>query len=62
MYKLLDAHGEIRWAERIPAEEIERVLAACDGDVARCAVVLKTPTESLRREVRRLAMDGLTPP
>jgi two-component system nitrogen regulation response regulator GlnG len=54
MYKLLDAHGEIRWAERIPAEEIERVLAACDGDVARCAVALKTPTESLRREVRRL--------
>jgi two-component system nitrogen regulation response regulator GlnG len=54
MYKLLDAHAEIRWAERIPAEEIERTLAACDGDVARCAVVLKTPTESLRREVRRL--------
>jgi two-component system nitrogen regulation response regulator GlnG len=54
MYKLLDAHGEIRWAERIPAAEIERALAACDGDVARCAVVLKTPTESLRREVRRL--------
>lgn len=61
MYKLLDGHGEIRWAERIPAEEIERALAACDGDVARCAVVLKTPTESLRREVRRLAVDGLTP-
>ncbi|WP_198115382.1 sigma 54-interacting transcriptional regulator [Massilia rhizosphaerae] len=61
MYKLLDGHGEIRWAERIPAEEIERALAACDGDVARCAVVLKTPTESLRREVRRLAADGLTP-
>ena len=54
MYKLLDAHGEIRWAERISAAEIERALAACDGDVARCAVVLKTPTESLRREVRRL--------
>jgi transcriptional regulator with AAA-type ATPase domain len=54
MYKLLDAHAEIRWAERIPADEIERALAACDGDVARCAVALKTPTESLRREVRRL--------
>jgi two-component system nitrogen regulation response regulator GlnG len=61
MYKLLDAHGEIRWAERIPAAEIEQALAACDGDVARCAVLLKTPTESLRREVRRLAVDGLTP-
>ena len=54
MYKLLDAHGEIRWAERISADEIERTLAACAGDVARCAAVLQTPTESLRREVRRL--------
>jgi two-component system nitrogen regulation response regulator GlnG len=54
MYKLLDAHREIRWAERIPADEIERGLAACAGDVGRCAEVLRTPTESLRREVRRL--------
>ncbi len=54
MYKLLDAHREIRWAERIPAEEIERALAACAGDVGRCAAQLRTPTESLRREVRRL--------
>jgi two-component system nitrogen regulation response regulator GlnG len=61
MYKLLDAHGEIRWAERIPADEIEGTLAACARDVARCAAVLKTPTESLRREVRRLAIEGGTP-
>jgi two-component system nitrogen regulation response regulator GlnG len=61
MYKLLDAHRDIRWAERIPADEIERTLAACAGDVARCAEVLKTPTESLRREVRRLAMERVTP-
>jgi len=54
MYKLLDAHREIRWAERIPADEIERALAACAGDVGRCAELLRTPTESLRREVRRL--------
>ncbi|PQO98098.1 sigma-54-dependent Fis family transcriptional regulator [Massilia phosphatilytica] len=54
MYKLLDGHREIRWAERIPAEEIERALGACAGDIGRCAVLLKTPTESLRREVRRL--------
>ena len=54
MYKLLDAHGQIRWAERIPAEEIKRALSACGGDVASCAEVLRTPTESLRREVRRL--------
>jgi two-component system nitrogen regulation response regulator GlnG len=54
MYKLLDAHREIRWAERIPAAEIDAALAACGGDVARCAAMLRTPTESLRREVRRL--------
>jgi two-component system nitrogen regulation response regulator GlnG len=54
MYKLLDAHREIRWAERIPADEIAQALAACAGDVGRCAELLKTPTESLRREVRRL--------
>ena len=54
MYKLLDAHREIRWAERIPAAEIDAALAACAGDVARCAALLMTPTESLRREVRRL--------
>jgi two-component system nitrogen regulation response regulator GlnG len=61
MYKLLDGHREIRWAERIPPEEIERVLAACDGDVGRCAAALRTPTESLRREIRRLALDRVAP-
>jgi two-component system nitrogen regulation response regulator GlnG len=54
LYKLLDGHPEIRWAERIPAEEIERAMRACDGDVTRCAAALRTPAESLRREVRRL--------
>lgn len=54
MYKLLDGHGEIRWAERIDPEEIARAMAACGDDVARAAAALRTPTESLRREVRRL--------
>jgi two-component system nitrogen regulation response regulator GlnG len=61
MYKLLDAHREIRWAERIPADEIEGALAACAGDVGRCAELLRTPTESLRREVRRLALERVAP-
>ena len=61
MYKLLDAHREIRWAERIPADEIEQAFTACAGDVGRCAELLKTPTESLRREVRRLALDRVAP-
>jgi two-component system nitrogen regulation response regulator GlnG len=53
LYKLLDGHGEIRWAERIPAEEIARAMAEHKDDVAGAASALKTPTESLRREVRR---------
>jgi two-component system nitrogen regulation response regulator GlnG len=54
LYKLLEGHSQIRWADRIPAQEIADALRACEGDVARCAASLKTPTESLRREVRRL--------
>jgi len=54
MYKLLEAHAQIRWAEQIPAQEIARAMAGCGEDVASAASVLQTPTESLRREVRRL--------
>ncbi|MDN4054873.1 sigma 54-interacting transcriptional regulator [Massilia sp. YIM B02763] len=56
LYKLLDTHGEIRWAEKIPAEEIARAMAAHGDDVTRAAAALRTPTESLRREVRRLVV------
>jgi DNA-binding NtrC family response regulator len=54
MYRLLDGHARIRRAERIAPEEIGQALAACGEDVARAAAALMTPTESLRREVRRL--------
>lgn len=54
LYKLLDEHSRIRRAERIPADEIERALAASEGDVARCAALLQTPAEALRRHLRRL--------
>ena len=54
LYKLLEEHSRIRRPERIPADEIERALAASDGDVARCAALLETPVEALRRHVRRL--------
>jgi two-component system nitrogen regulation response regulator GlnG len=53
MYKLLDGHSRIRPAERIPADEIERALHASAGDVARCAALLQTPAEALRRHLRR---------
>jgi two-component system nitrogen regulation response regulator GlnG len=53
MYKLLDGHSRIRPADRIPADEIERALHASEGDVARCAALLQTPAEALRRHLRR---------
>jgi two-component system nitrogen regulation response regulator GlnG len=53
MYKLLEGHSRIRPAERIPAAEIERALTESGGDVARCAGLLQTPAEALRRHLRR---------
>ena len=52
MYKLLDAHSQIRHAEAIPSEEIRQTLAASAGDLERCASALKTPYEALRRHLR----------
>lgn len=49
LYKMLDRHPDIRRAQHIPSAEIDRALAASDGDVARCAALLKTPAEPLRR-------------
>jgi two-component system nitrogen regulation response regulator GlnG len=54
LYKLLEEHSRIRRAEHIPLDEIERALAASEGDVTRCAAMLQTPAEALRRHVRRL--------
>jgi DNA-binding NtrC family response regulator len=54
MYKLLQEHPRIRKAERIPAEEIRAALAACADDFERCASMLKTPTEALRRAWRTM--------
>jgi DNA-binding NtrC family response regulator len=54
LYKLLDSHPDIRRADSIPAAELERAMAASDGDVARGAALLKTPAEALRRRWRQL--------
>jgi two-component system nitrogen regulation response regulator GlnG len=54
MYKLLEGHSRIRPAERIPPVEIERALLDSGGDVARCAALLQTPAEALRRHLRRV--------
>jgi two-component system nitrogen regulation response regulator GlnG len=34
--------------------EIERALMESGGDVARCAALLQTPAEALRRHLRRV--------
>ena len=57
MYKLLEAHPQIRGAEQIDPEEIRLALAACEGDVEDCASRLKTPTEALRRRLRALRLE-----
>ena len=52
MYKLLEAHPQIRRVEEIAAEEVRRVLDACAGDIEDCAARLRTPAEALRRQLR----------
>jgi transcriptional regulator with AAA-type ATPase domain len=54
MYKLLEDHPEIRRAEIIPEEEIARAMAVSKDDLERCAALLKTPAEALRRRWRLL--------
>ncbi len=56
MYKLLESHPQIRWAEAIPQEEIRQALEQHGGDLDRCASSLKTPSEALRRQLRVLRL------
>ncbi|MES2106557.1 MAG: sigma 54-interacting transcriptional regulator [Pseudomonadota bacterium] len=56
MYKLLENHPQIRWAEAIPQEEIRQALRDHAGDLDRCASSLKTPSEALRRQLRVLRL------
>lgn len=58
MYKLLETHSQIRKGEQISQEEIRRTLEASGGDVERCAALLKTPGEALRRYLRGLGLLG----
>jgi two-component system nitrogen regulation response regulator GlnG len=54
LYKLLEGHSRIRWPDRIPHDEIARAWEASGGDVTRCAALLHTPAEALRRHLRKL--------
>ncbi|MES2317591.1 MAG: sigma 54-interacting transcriptional regulator [Pseudomonadota bacterium] len=58
MYKLLDAHPLIRPADAIPLDELRLALASEQGDIARCAAVLRTPSEGLRRQLRSCGLIG----
>lgn len=58
MYKLLETHSQIRRVEQIDLEEVRQTLEASAGDVERCAALLKTPSEALRRYLRGLGWLG----
>lgn len=56
LYKLLDRHADIRRADQIAIDDIKRALASSRGDVMRCAALLKTPAEPLRRLLYKLGL------
>jgi two-component system nitrogen regulation response regulator GlnG len=58
MYKLIEAHPAIRRPEHIDVEELRRSLQDGQGDIERCAALLLTPAEALRRHLGTL---GLAP-
>lgn len=56
MYKLISFHPQIRRAESIDAAELRSAMTAGGDDIRRCAALLKTPAEALRRHLRSLGM------
>ncbi len=49
MYKLLEQHPQIRRAQDIPVTEIQSALQVSEQQIDRCAEILQTPAEALRR-------------
>jgi two-component system nitrogen regulation response regulator GlnG len=58
MYKLIEAHPAIRRPEDIGTDELAASLRQSGGDVERCASLLLTPLEGLRRHLRGLGLLG----
>jgi two-component system nitrogen regulation response regulator GlnG len=56
MYKLIEAHPAIRRPEDIGAVELSENLEKSCGDVERCASLLLTPLEALRRHLRTIGL------
>lgn len=54
MYKLIEANSQIRRVEQIPADELRSQFDSASGDVEKCASLLKTPSEALRRHLKGL--------
>jgi two-component system nitrogen regulation response regulator GlnG len=58
MYKLIEMHPQIRRVEAIGVEELRLALAQHAADLDRCAALLRTPFEPLRRHLRASALIG----
>jgi two-component system nitrogen regulation response regulator GlnG len=56
MYKLIDGHPAIRRPEAIGMDELKHGLEQGGADVERCAALLLTPAEALRRHMRGLGL------
>ena len=54
MYMLIEAHAQIRTPEQIPPAEIRAAVARSNGRLETCAALLQTPSEALRRYLRKL--------
>lgn len=54
MYMLIEAHAQIRTPDQIPAPEMAAAVAGSGGHLETCAAILKTPSEALRRFLRKL--------
>ena len=56
LYKLLEANPQVRKVVHIPYDELMRAYQQSGGDLARCAALLRTPSDSLRRHLRVLGV------
>ena len=56
MYKLIDAHPAIRQPQEISIDDIKRGLQESGGELGRCAALLLTPAEALRRHLHVLGL------
>ena len=57
LYKLIEAHPDIRAPAAIAPGDVDAAWQASGGDVSACAARLKTPSEALRRHLRALGLE-----